>query len=123
MKQTKTLFLAGVLLAGLSSCGVGAAYVVNHNANTTDVQLSRKNYKVIDQVSGSSEVNYVLVFGGLKKRQLYANAYAEMVKSAELQIGARALTNVVTEEHVGGVPPFYYTRTITVSGNVIEFTD
>jgi hypothetical protein len=28
----------------------------------------------------------------------------------------------VTEEHLGGVPPFYYTRTITVSASVIEFT-
>jgi hypothetical protein len=28
----------------------------------------------------------------------------------------------MTEEHFGGLPPFYIKRTITVSGMVVEFT-
>lgn len=56
----------------------------------------------------------------MNKKQLYENAYSDMVKKADLT-GSRALINIVTEEHVGGVPPFYYTRTVTVSAHVIEF--
>ncbi|MEO9871428.1 MAG: DUF6567 family protein [Ekhidna sp.] len=45
-----------------------------------------------------------------------------MVNKAELT-GSRALVNIMTEEHIGGVPPFYYKRTINVSAHVIEFTE
>jgi hypothetical protein len=66
-------------------------------------------------------VSYVLVFGGVRKKQLFNNAYANMMDNAELS-GSKALINIVTEEHVGGVPPFFFKRTVTVSANVIEFT-
>ena len=59
----------------LNSCGIGHAHVTNHNQNATEVHLSENNFKVIDQVSGSSEVSYVLLFGGMDRRQLYENAY------------------------------------------------
>lgn len=120
MKKAAIIIIALVLLAGLNSCGVSNALILNQNLNSTQVHLSSNNYKVVGKVSGKSEVSYVLVFGGINKRQLYENAYSEMVKSADL-IGSKALVNVVTEEHVGGVPPFYYTRTITVSANVVQF--
>jgi len=86
------------------------------------VHLANNNFQVVNRVKGSSEVSYVLIFGGRNKRQLYENAYSEMVKAAELS-GSKALVNIVTEEHVGGVPPFYYKRTITVSAHVVEFTN
>ena len=44
----------------LSSCGIGAALNINHNQNATEVNLSENNFKVIDKVSGSSGVTYVL---------------------------------------------------------------
>lgn len=106
----------------LTSCGVNQAILVNQNQNSTQVQLTANNFKVVDKVSGSAEVVYVLIFGGMNRTQLYENAYAAMVNNAGLQSGSRALVNIITEEHVGGVPPFYYKRTITVSANVIEFT-
>ena len=111
-----------VSLAFFYSCGVSGAYVYNENQNSTQVHLAGNNYHVIDQISGDSEVSYVLIFGGLNKKKLYENAYSDMIKKADLS-GSKALVNIVTEEHVGGVPPFYYTRTITVSAHVIEFTD
>lgn len=123
MKKSKILILSAILMVSLNSCGVGAAYVYNLNANNTEVRLSQKNYEIVDRVTGQSEVDYVLVFGGMKKRQLYANAYSKMMENADLSSGSKAIVNVVTEEHLGGVPPFYYKRTITVSGNVIEFTE
>lgn len=120
MKKITFLFVtAGSLV--LSSCGFNSALVLNNNQNSTQVQLSSNNYKVVDKVSGSAEVEYILMIGGLDKRQLYENAYSAMVTKANLA-GSKALINIVTEEHVGGVPPFYYKRTLTVSANVIEFT-
>lgn len=114
----------GVLLFSvlLSSCGIGTAFVNNHNLTTTEVQLSSNNFKVIEQVSGSSEDAYVFAIGGKRKRQLYENAYSAMIKKANLLNGAKAVTNVLTEEHVSGFAPFYIKRTITVSAMVIEFT-
>ena len=126
MKTTKTILLSGCIILGaafFSSCGVGYATIQNQNQNSTQVHLSENNFKVVDKVSGKSEVSYVLIFGGKDKRQLFQNAYAAMVNSADLNSNSRALANVVTEEHMGGFPPFHYTRTITVSAHVIEFSE
>lgn len=123
MKKVTLSTIAIILSVFFSSCGINGAYVFNHNDNSTQVHLKGKNYKTVDKVSGSAEVSYVLIFGGMKKRQLYQNAYADMMDKSDLMSGSRALINMVTEEHVGGVPPFYYTRTLTVSANVIEFTE
>lgn len=121
MKTTASIFIIAASLL-LSSCGFNSALVLNHNQNNTQVQLASNNYKVIDKVSGSAEVEYILMIGGMNKRQLYENAYSEMISKANLINSSRALINFVTEEHVGGVPPFYFRRTLTVSANVIEFT-
>lgn len=110
------------LTAILSSCGIGTALVTNHNQNATEVHLSGNNFKVIDQVSGSSEVSYVMAMGGMNKKQLYQNAYSAMMKQANLLNGSKAIINVMTEEHVSGFAPFYVRRTITVSAQVVEFT-
>ncbi|QHT66195.1 hypothetical protein GXP67_05695 [Rhodocytophaga rosea] len=121
----KRIFIYSGLLwlaAVLSSCGIGHALVTNHNQNATEVHLGGNNFKVIDQVSGSSEVSYVLAMGGMNKRQLYQNAYATMMKKANLLSGSKAIINVTTEEHLGGFAPFFVRRTITVSAQVVEFT-
>jgi hypothetical protein len=121
MKTVISLIAISAVLL-LSSCGVNGSLIVNHNQNTSQVQLSSNNFKVVDRVSGSAEVKYIVCIGGLKKRQLYENAYSEMLKKANLLNGPKAIVNVVTEEHAGGVPPFFIRRTVTVSANVIEFT-
>jgi len=121
MKKLLFYSIAFTLLLSASSCGVSGAYIINHNQNATQVNLSSNNYQVINKVSGSAEVQYVFIFGGMNKKQLYENAYSKMIDKANLS-GAKALINVVTEEHIGGVPPFYYERTISVSAHVIEFT-
>lgn len=110
------------LTAFLSSCGIGTAFVTNHNQNATEVHLSGNNFKVIDQVSGSSEASYVFAIGSMNKRQLYENAYSTMMKKANLLNGSKAIINVVTEEHFSGFAPFFVRRTITVSALVVEFT-
>lgn len=121
MKKLSISLVAIALLVFLNSCGINGALVVNHNQNATQVHLTSNNFKVADKVSGSADVTYVLIFGGMNRKELYKNAYDKMVNSANLLAGSKALINVITEEHVGGVPPFYYKRTITVSANVVEF--
>jgi hypothetical protein len=123
MKKTTKVILSLALIVGLSSCGVNRAWIFNQNQNATQVHLSDNNFKVLGQVRGSSEVTYVLIFGGPKKKHLYESAYQEMLRNAELTTGSRTLTNILTEEHIGGVPPFFYKRTVTVSANIIEFTE
>lgn len=110
------------LLASVSSCGVSTAFITSHNQNATEVHLSQNNFKVIDQVSGSSETSYVLAIGGKNKKQLYENAYSMMLKKANLMNGSKAIVNVMTEEHFSGFAPFFVRRTITVSAQVVEFT-
>lgn len=122
MKKIRIYSVLLLIVALLSSCGIGTALVTNHNQNATEVHLSQNNYKVIDQVSGSSEDTYVLTIGGINKRQLYENAYSTMMKKANLLNGSKAIINVMTEEHVSGFAPFFIRRTITVSAQVVEFT-
>jgi len=122
MKKIGIYSVLLLLTTFLSSCGVGRALVINHNQNATEVHLSGNNFKVIDQVSGSSEASYVLAIGGMSKRQLYENAYSKMMKNANLLNGSKAIINVMTEEHFGGFAPFFVRRTITVSAQVVEFT-
>jgi hypothetical protein len=122
MKKNHIYFALLVLTVSLSSCGIHTALVTNHNQNATEVHLSENNFKVIDQVSGSSETSYVLAIGGMNKKQLYENAYSAMMKKANLLNGSKAIINVMTEEHVSGFAPFYVRRTLTVSAQVVEFT-
>lgn len=120
MKKLVILLAAGATIA-LSSCGVNYAMVMNHNHNLSQVQLSSNNFKVVDRVTGSADVTYIVAIGGLKKKQLYEKAYSDMLTKANLMNSSKAIVNVVTEEHAAFVTPFYIHRTITVSANVIEF--
>jgi hypothetical protein len=122
MKKISIYPVLLLLAAFLSSCGIGTTLVTNHNQNATEVHLSGNNFKVIDQVSGSSETSYVLLIGGMDQKQLYENAYSTMMKNANLLNGSKAIINVMTEQHGSGFFPFYVKRTITVSAQVVEFT-
>ena len=122
MKKIGIYSVLLLLTTFLTSCGIGHALVTNHNQNATEVHLSGNNFKVVDQVSGSSETSYVLAIGGMNKRQLYENAYSIMMKKANLLNSSKAIINVMTEEHVSGFAPFFVRTTITVSAQVVEFT-
>jgi hypothetical protein len=122
MKNIMVYSMLLLLTTFLGSCGIGTALVTNHNQNATEVHLKENNFKVIDQVSGSSEASYVLAIGGMTKRQLYANAYSAMMKKANVLNGPKAIINVTTEEYFSGFAPFFVRRTITVSAQVVEFT-
>jgi hypothetical protein len=121
MKKTSKVLIGLALIVGLNSCGVNKAWILNQNQNATQVHLGENNFKVVGQVKGKADTRYILIFGGSKKKNLYNAAYAEMLKNADLNGGARTLTNFLTEEHLGGATPFYYKRTVTVTANVVEF--
>jgi hypothetical protein len=121
MKKSISTIAVMIIMVVISSCGAGRAIMRNQNQSSTQVHLKEDNFKVISSVSGSAEAKYWVLIGGRKRQQMYNEAYAEMVKSAALIDGPRALVNLLTEEHVGGVPPFFLKRTITVSGHVVEF--
>lgn len=121
----KSFLLFGIaisIILLLSSCGVNYAVNGNYNLNNTQVQLSTANFNTVEKISGSSSASYIFFIGGLGEHQLYENAYSNMMSKADLTKGSRAVCNVLTEEQLEGVFPFYWNRTITVSANVIEFT-
>lgn len=120
----KRLFFPMVLgsMIMLSSCGIDLAFTLNQNTNTTQVQLQSNNYSIIGKARGSDTATYIFGIGGLKKKQLYANAYARMMDNAKLNNGSKAVVNIVTEEYIGGVHPIFTRRITTVSCNVVEFT-
>jgi len=122
MKSSIKIISGFFILTILSSCGYNHMNVLNHNQNNTQVELSQKNFEVVGEVKGNAEVNYVLIFGGRKKQELYNTAYSEMLEKANLVGESKVLSNIITEEHIGGIPPFYFTRTLTLKANVIEFT-
>ncbi len=123
MKNLKSILAILVVSVLLTSCGVQHAYVLNTNNNVTNVELSKKNFKVIEKVSGTSSATYILGIGGIKKKALIENAKTQMLSNANLEGSARAIVNLTTEEHFTLVGIFFVKRTIVVSGHVIEFTE
>jgi hypothetical protein len=45
----------------ITSCGIQTAMIGNINNNNTNVELSKKNFKVIRKVSGHSLATYVFL--------------------------------------------------------------
>jgi len=121
MKTIKLLFIVMVSALFITSCGYHHALVGNLNTNVTNVELSRQNFKVIDKVSGTSTATYIFGIGGLSNRALIQRAKANMLRNADLTGNARAIVNLVTENHVAIFYPVFFRRTVTVSGHIVEF--
>ena len=118
----KILLAVAIATAGLmTSCAVSEHLTSNRNVMQTNVELSKNNFQVIGTAQGSATVIRVFGIGGLSLKAIRANAYAEMVKNANLS-GSQALINVNTEVKQRGVAPFYWKTVITTCGQVIEFT-
>lgn len=107
----------------LSGCGIHQSMVANVNSNVTNVELNKKNFKVVERVSGSSNATYILGIGGLSNKALINKAESAMLSKASLNGSAKAIANVSTESHISLVFPFYFQKTVTVSGHIVEFTE
>ncbi|MDB5272560.1 MAG: hypothetical protein JWO58_927 [Chitinophagaceae bacterium] len=123
MKNLKIFFSLFILAFALNSCGINMALFTHKNGSVTQVQLAKKNFKVLERVTGSATATYYLGVGGMKNRDLINIATLEMEKKANLTGTSKALINITTDVHKGGVPLFYNKITVTVSAQVIEFTE
>lgn len=120
MNKISKITILAIILTLVSSCGVQKHNSINTNQSSTTVELSRKNFKVIQKVTGSSTASYFIGFGGLHNKNLLELAKNEMYSNANLAGTSRAIINMTTEEHVS-IVFFTVTKTVFVSGYVIEF--
>lgn len=122
MKKKILFVLICVLsLSILSGCGIAYNNLgANENCIMTNVTLGSNNYRIVGDAQGVAEATYVLGIGGLSSKALYSNAYAEMIKNANL-CRSQAIINVVSDQKVAGVPFLFQVRTFTVYGQIIEF--
>jgi hypothetical protein len=116
----KRLFGFIFLLAVLSGCGFNHANMQNVNNNVTNVELSGKNFIVLDRVSGEATATYIFGIGGKSHKALLQDALARMYNNANLSGSAKALINVTFESHTTTII-IYSKTTYTASGNIIEF--
>jgi hypothetical protein len=113
------LFLA----FSLSSCGLNLGFLSDKNRTVTQVELNRKNFRVIDRVSGTSSATYYFGVGGMKNQALLDIAMTDLLSKANLNGGAKALVNQTVDVHKGGFPFIYSKISVKITANVIEFTD
>jgi hypothetical protein len=124
--KKRTLTLGLLLLATtllLNSCGLNMGFLTDKVRTSTHVDLSKKNFKVLDRVSGTSSATYVLGFGGMKNKDLTDMAMNDLLSKANLNGGAKALANTTVDVHKGGLPFLYSKITVKISAHVIEFTE
>lgn len=88
----------------------------------THVELSENNFKVVDRVSGSASLTYVFGFGGIAKQGLIEQAKANMMNKIEAEGKPIAIANM-TVESASSIILIVRKYTVTVSADVIEFTD
>ena len=117
----KLLSLSIILLLLFTGCGFNHAVMENYNSNLTNVELSSKNFIVLDRITGESTATYIFGIGGKSHKALLQDAMTKLYNNANLNGGAKALVNVTYETHTSTVI-IYSKKTLTASGNVIEFT-
>lgn len=123
MINFKNALLFSLFFLFLSSCGIHSAYVSNVNSNSSVVNLSMKNFEVVERVSGSSTATYFLGIGGITNKALVDKAKSNMLEHAFMAGKARAIINVTHESHATFILPFFVQKTVTVSAHIIEFTN
>ncbi|MEC5166254.1 hypothetical protein RCH18_001990 [Flavobacterium sp. PL11] len=121
MKKILSLLSLSLALS-IASCEGSASIVSNTSMSQTSVELSKKNFNILGDISGVSSNTYILGFGGNANRSLLEKAKSEMMKNAKLS-GSKALVNLTYDKHVNGFFPFYSKVTITASANIVEFTE
>jgi len=115
------LIVLSVLI--ISSCGTfHSGKVLNLNNNQTQVELNKKNFKVVGKTSGSATASYILGIG-ISKKALIENAKSAMYDNAGLVGTSRAIINISIEKKIQLAYIFYTKTTIVVSGYVVEFTE
>lgn len=120
-KNLVTIIISVLVLA---SCGGFSKGNASLNVHSTEahVQLSKKNFKVVDYVSGEAKTTYIVGIGGLSKRSLIEKARSEMYKNANLVGTSRIILNE-NIDYYNEFYPFVKITKVTVTGYVYEFTE
>lgn len=118
----KKLFIGVVAMATTLLVGCGQSFYPtdNHNLVATNVHISEANFRVVGLVEGQAKATYILGIGGLSGKALRSNAYADMVRNANLK-GSQMIVNATIHQMHYGLPPFRWTQTVKYQGTVIEF--
>ena len=118
----KKLFLILIASFLLSSCAFNDGLISNVNNQVTSVELSEKNFTVVDMVRGESSALYIFGIGGLDKNGLVAEAKAKMLANAGLVGTSRAVVNQTVEvKHT--FFPFVRKFDVVVTAHIVEFTN
>ncbi len=118
----KTTIAIFIIISFLSSCSIHNGLTYNTNEHTTEVVLSKKNFKIVSSVKGEAEANYVFGIGAFTKKALIEEARTKMLEKANLIGSSKAVINE-TVELTHTFLPFYRKYNVTVSAYVIEFTE
>jgi len=120
MKKLILLLIGTMFL--LSSCAIHNGLTSNLNNHSTEVVLSKKNFKVVGSVQGEAQAMYIFGIGGLSKKAMIAEARANMLANANIVGTSKAIINETVEiKH--SFFPFVRLYKVTVSGHIIEFTE
>ena len=123
MKKILILFSTIAVLLFFSSCSaISTINTSNVNNSTTNVVLSKKNYKVIERVEGHDSSISIFGIGNHGFKTLAMNARADMLRNAKLEGSARAVINEQLEKNTR-VIFMVTTKTVSISAYVIEFTE
>lgn len=119
----KRLLFVLVCIVALSftSCA-GYNNTIHNSVNQTEVILQKNSYKVVKNVSGSTEQVYIFGIGGLREDVMRENAVCEMFKNADIKDG-QAVVNITYTSAVRTLFGVYTEKRVTAYGTVIQFVD
>lgn len=120
MKKIGILTL--LIISLLSSCSIHNGLTYNSNIHSTEVVLSKKNFKVVSSVKGEAEASYLFGIGSITKKALVEEARTKMLEKANLIGSSKAVANE-TVELTHTFFPFFRKYNVTVSAYIIEFTE
>lgn len=120
MKKLGLLLIGSIFI--FSSCALHNGLTYNTNNHTTEVVLTKKNFRIVQSVQGDSKATYVFGIGGLSKNALIAEAKTEMLLKANLIGSSKAIINETVEVKSSFFPIFRVYK-VFVSAHVIEFTE
>ena len=121
MKNYYKLFTILFVSLYLSSCV--SILDIFDNYGRSEVQLNQANFKIVEQVSGSATVTYILGFGGNKANSLVGKARSNMLRKVDMIGKSMGIVNETIEykdQFILGT--LIYRRTFTITAHVIEFT-
>ncbi|MGQ1908186.1 DUF6567 family protein [Marinifilum sp. RC60d5] len=120
MKKISFLLVGVTLL--FSSCAIHNGLTTNSNNHETQVVLAKKNFKLVKNVKGESKATYIFGIGGHARQAMIEEAKSKMLRKADMMGSSKAIINETVEiKH--SLFPFFRKYELTVSGQVVEFTE